>query len=233
MKLTWYGHATWLLDVGTHKLLIDPFFDHNPASPVKAADVTANYILVSHGHEDHMADAASIANRCSATILANFEIASWFARQHGVKHTIGMNLGGAVKLPFGRVKLTLAFHSSTLPDGSAGGNPGGFVVEAGGQRVYFACDTALFSDMQLIGRGGLAAAVLPIGDLFTMGPDDAVAAVKLLQSKKVFPSHFNTWPPIDQDAPAWAERVRQETSAEPILLQPGESASIEVADAQT
>jgi L-ascorbate metabolism protein UlaG (beta-lactamase superfamily) len=226
LQLTWYGHATWLLNDGTHKVLLDPFFDHNPASPVKAADVNANYILVSHGHEDHMADAAAIANRCGATIVSNFEICSWFAKKHGVKNTIGMNLGGSVKLAFGKVKLTIAFHSSTLPDGSSGGNPGGFLIEAGGQRVYFACDTALFSDMQLIGAAGLDASVLPIGDHFTMGPDDALIAVRFLKCKKVFPSHFNTWPPIAQDANAWADRVRRETSAEPIVLKPGEEATI-------
>lgn len=225
MKLTWYGHATWLLEMGGHKILIDPFLDHNPASPVKAAEVDAGFILVSHGHEDHMADAATVANRCGATLVSNFEIASWFAKKHGVKNTIGMNLGGTVKLSFGTVKSTIAFHSSTLPDGSAAGNPGGFLIDAGGKRIYFACDTALFSDMQLIGASGLDAAVLPIGDHFTMGPDDAIAAVKLLACKKVFPSHYNTWPPLAQDADAWVRRVRQETTVEPIVLKPGESAT--------
>jgi L-ascorbate metabolism protein UlaG (beta-lactamase superfamily) len=223
LKLTWYGHATWLLEAAGHKVLVDPFFDHNPASPVKAAAVEATYILVSHGHEDHMADAASIANRCGATLVSNFEIASWFAKKQGVKNTIGMNLGGTVSVPFGKVKSTIAFHSSTLPDGSAAGNPGGFLIEAEGHRIYFACDTALFSDMQLIGAGGLDVAVLPIGDHFTMGPDDALTAVKLLGCKKVFPSHFNTWPPIAQDPIAWANRVRGETSAEPVVLKPGEA----------
>src|SRR5262245_5726177 len=142
IKLTWYGHATWLMETAGHKVLVDPFFDHNPASPVKAADVEAAFILVSHGHEDHMADASAIANRCSATLVSNFEIASWFAKKHGVKNTVGMNLGGTVKLPFGKVKSTIAFHSSTLPDGSTGGNPGGFLIEAEGKRIYFACDTA-------------------------------------------------------------------------------------------
>jgi L-ascorbate metabolism protein UlaG (beta-lactamase superfamily) len=224
--LTWYGHATWLLQVAGHKVLIDPFLDHNPASPVKAAQVESSWILVSHGHEDHLADAASIANRCGATLVSNFEIASWFAKKHAVKGTIGINLGGTIKTPFGKVKSTIAFHSSTLPDGSTGGNPGGWLIESEGQRIYFACDTALFSDMQLIGAGGLTAAVLPIGDHFTMGPGDALLAVKLLGCQKVFPSHYNTWPPIAQDAQTWAERVRKETSAEPIILSPGESVQL-------
>jgi L-ascorbate metabolism protein UlaG (beta-lactamase superfamily) len=124
------------------------------------------------------------------------------------------------------VKSTLAFHSSTLPDGSSGGSPGGFLITTEGRRIYFACDTALFGDMKLIGAGGLDLAVLPIGDHYTMGPDDAVEAVKLLQPRKVSPSHFNTWPPIAQDEMHWADRIRQETSAEPVVLKPGESLTL-------
>lgn len=225
-KLTWYGHATWLLECAGQRVLIDPFLDHNPASPIKAAEVEAGFLLVSHGHEDHLADAASIANRTGATIVSNFEIASWFGKKHGVKNTVGMNLGGSVKLPFGKVKLTLAFHSSTLPDGSSGGNPSGFLIESDGKRLYFACDTALFGDMKLIGAGGLDLAVLPIGDHYTMGPDDALAAVKLLGCKLAVPSHFDTWPPIAQDADAWADRVRRETSSQATVLKPGESVQL-------
>jgi L-ascorbate metabolism protein UlaG (beta-lactamase superfamily) len=125
------------------------------------------------------------------------------------------------------VKLTLAFHSSALPDGSNGGNPCGFLVTlTGGPKIYFACDTGLFGDMALIGAGGLDVAVLPIGDLFTMGPDDALEAVKLLKPKKVIPSHYGTWPPIAQDAQKWAERVRTETKAEAIVAKPGEAIGI-------
>lgn len=226
IQLTWYGHATWLLEAAGQKVLIDPFFDQNPASPIKATQLDVQFILLSHGHFDHVGDAGSLANRCGATIVSNFEIANWFIREFGVKSTIGMNLGGTVKLPFGKVKSTIAFHSSTMPDGSSGGNPGGFLIETDGKRLYFACDTALFGDMKLIGAGGLDVAVLPIGDHYTMGPDDAVEAVKLLQPRTVIPSHFNTWPPITQDAMAWSERVRRETSAQPIVLQPGESTSI-------
>jgi L-ascorbate metabolism protein UlaG (beta-lactamase superfamily) len=188
---------------------------------VKADEVEADHILVSHGHFDHVADVASIANRTGATVVANFEIAQWFSQNHGVKNTIGMNLGGGVDLPFGRVKLTLAYHSSQLPDGSYGGNPGGFLISTSGGNIYFACDTALFSDMKLVGETGVELAVLPIGDLFTMGPDDSVEAIKLIQPRRVAPAHYNTWPPIEQDAAAWAENVRSKTSAEPIVLEPG------------
>jgi L-ascorbate metabolism protein UlaG (beta-lactamase superfamily) len=224
VTITWLGHASWQLKTAEHTILIDPFLDDSPTAPVKSADVAADYILVSHGHFDHIADVAKIANRTGATVVSNYEITTWLAKEHGVKNAIGGNLGGGVNLPVGRVKLTLAFHSSSLPDGSNGGNPSGFLITlATGEKLYFACDTALFGDMSLIGAGGLDVAVLPIGDLFTMGPDDALAAVKLLQPGRVIPSHFGTWPPIAQDATAWAERVRAETQAEPIVLQPGQS----------
>lgn len=221
IQLTWLGHATWAIQAGDHHILIDPFLNDSPTAPVKADDVEANFILVSHGHFDHVADVASIANRTDATVVSNYEIATWFASQHGVKNTIGMNLGGGVDLPFGRAKLTVAHHSSQLPDGAYGGNPGGWLLTIENKKIYFACDTALFSDMQLIGNAGIDLAVLPIGDLFTMGPEDSIEALHLILPKRVAPSHYNTWPPIAQDAAAWAERVKRETIAEPIVVEPG------------
>lgn len=222
--LTWLGHATWQLDTGQHTILVDPFLDDSPTAPFKAAEAKADFILVSHGHFDHIADAAKIANRTGATVVSNYEITTWLAKNHGVQNTVGGNLGGGADLPFGRVKLTLAYHSSSLPDGSNGGNPCGFLLTLiGGPKIYFACDTGLFGDMALIGAVGLDLAVLPIGDLFTMGPDDALDAVKLLMPRKVVPSHYNTWPPIVQDPHKWAGRVRAETRSEPIVVQPGES----------
>lgn len=221
IELTWLGHASWAIKTGAHHILIDPFLNDSPTAPVKADDVEANFILVSHGHFDHVADVASIANRTGATVVSNYEITTWFAEKHQVKNTLGMNLGGGVDLPFGRVKLTIAFHSSQLPDGSYGGNPGGWLLTIGDKKIYFACDTALFSDMQLIGSNGIDLAVLPIGDMFTMGPDDSIEAIHLILPKKVVPSHYNTWPPIAQDAEAWAARVRRDTIAEPIVVKPG------------
>ncbi len=220
IELTWLGHGTWSIAAGKQTILLDPFLDDSPTAPVKSADVSPDFILVSHGHFDHIADAAKIAVRTGATVVANYEICEWLAKQ-GATNTQPMNLGGTIELPFGRVKLTLAHHSSTLPDGSAGGNPGGFLLTIKGRRIYFACDTALFSDMKLIGAGGLDLAVLPIGDRFTMGPDDSIEAIKLLLPARVAPAHYNTWPPIAQDAAAWASRVKAETQAEPIVLQPG------------
>ena len=221
IELTWFGHGTWQISLPEHTILLDPFFDDNPSSPIKAAEVDADFILISHGHFDHIADAAAVANRTNATVVAIYEVAQWLAQNGEVKETIGMNIGGGVQLPFGHVKMTPALHSSQLPDGSYGGEPAGFVLTLNGKRIYFACDTGLFSDMTLIGTRGIDLAVLPIGDLFTMGPDDSIEAIKLLRPKRVAPAHFNTWPPIEQDSDAWALRVKQETDSDPVVLNPG------------
>lgn len=218
--LRWFGHGCWSVKTGDQTILIDPFLNDSPTAPLKADAVQADFVLVSHGHFDHVADAAGVAKRTGATVAANFEICEWLGKQ-GVQNTQPMNLGGGIDLPFGRVKLTIAHHSSVLPDGTDGGNPGGFLLTLGGKQVYFACDTGLFYDMKLIGAAGLDLAVLPIGDRFTMGPDDALEAVKLLEPKRVVPSHYNTWPPIEQDAKAWAARVKAETKSQPIVLEPG------------
>ena len=221
-QLTWLGHGTWAIKTGEHQIILDPFLDESPTAPIKAGDVAADFILISHGHFDHVSDVAPIAKRTGATAVANFEICQWLTSQCGIEKTQPMNLGGQVELAFGRVKMTLAHHSSQLPDGSDGGNPGGFLLTLPEGTVYFACDTALFGDMKLIAAGGIDLAVLPIGDVFTMGPDDSIEAVKLLAPKRVVPAHYNTWPPIEQNADRWSERVRSETSAEPIVLAPGE-----------
>lgn len=222
IELTWLGHGTWLIETAGTRIVLDPFLDENPSAPVQAGEIQADYLLVSHGHFDHLADAAAIANRTGATVVANYEITAWLQAKHAVKNVLGMNLGGGVQLPFGHVKMTLAFHSSMLPDGSNGGNPGGFLLTLdGGKRIYFACDTAVFDDMRRIGAAGIDLAVLPIGDLFTMGPEDSLEAVRLIQPQRVAPAHYNTWPPIAQDAQAWAESVRQLTSAEPVVVPPG------------
>jgi L-ascorbate metabolism protein UlaG (beta-lactamase superfamily) len=201
-------------------ILIDPFLNDSPTAPVKADAVRPDFVLVSHGHFDHVGDAAAIAKSANATVVSNYEICEWLGKQ-GVAQTQPMNTGGSIELPFGRVKLTIAFHSSVLPDGASGGNPSGFLLTLRDGKIYFACDTALFYDMKLIGSAGIDLAVLPIGDRFTMGPEDALEAVKLLSPKRVVPSHYNTWPPIAQDPHAWAARVRAETKSEPVVLEPG------------
>jgi L-ascorbate metabolism protein UlaG (beta-lactamase superfamily) len=225
-KLTWYGHATLGFETGGYKLIIDPFFDGNPASPISPEAVEADYLLVSHGHDDHVGDTVQIAKRTGATVISNFEITGWFEEKQGLPKTHGQHIGGGFKHPFGYLKLTLALHGSALPDGSNGGNPCGFLLTTNDDRkIYFAQDTGLFGDMKLIGEEGLDLAVIPIGDNFTMGPDDALRAVKMLQPKAVIPIHYNTWGLIAQDANAWAERVQKETKTKAVILKPGESYS--------
>ena len=222
IKLTWLGHGGWSIETGEHTILLDPFLSECPTATANVEEIAADYILVSHGHFDHIADVPAIANRTGATVVAIFEIAQWLAGQHGVANTIGMNIGGGVDLPFGRVKMTPAWHSSQLPDGSYGGQPAGFLLSAADAKIYFACDTALFSDMELIGKEGIDLAVLPIGDLFTMGPQDSLAAIQLIRPKRVVPAHYGTWPPIEQDARAWSALVTAETQSEPMVPNVGE-----------
>jgi L-ascorbate metabolism protein UlaG (beta-lactamase superfamily) len=220
-RLCWLGHAALLFESDGRRVLVDPFLTDNPAAARKAAEVDAEFILVSHGHGDHVGDTIAIAQRCGSTVICNYEISLWLQGK-GVKNVHGQQHGGGHDFPFGRVKLTAAFHGSALPDGSNGGNPCGFLITfKDGLKVYDAADTGLFGDMRLLGDEGLDLAVVPIGDNYTMGPDDALRAVKFLQPGKVLPIHYNTWPLIAQDARAWADRVRRETTAEPVVLDPG------------
>ncbi|MEX0867097.1 MAG: metal-dependent hydrolase [Pirellulales bacterium] len=221
VELRWLGHGSWSLDIDGHAVVLDPFFNDSPTSPVKADEVAAETILISHGHFDHIADACSIAKRTGAVCVCNFEIHSWLSDQ-GVERTTPMNSGGTVELPFGKVTLTAAVHSSSFPDGSYAGLAGGFVLQLAAGNIYFACDTALFGDMEWIGAMGIDLAVLPIGDVYTMGPDASLRAIQLIAPKRVAPAHYNTWPPIEQDAQAWADQVRRQTNAEPIVLNPGD-----------
>lgn len=225
LKLTWYGHAALGLETGGYKILVDPYLNDNPMATCCANEVEADFILVTHGHNDHLGDTPAIARRTGALVISNVEIAAWLKKQSLKTH--GQQMGGGYRHPFGYLKLTLALHGSALPDGAYGGNPAGFLLTtAEGQKIYLAGDTGLFGDMRLIGEEGLDLAVLPIGDNYTMGPEDALRAVKLLQPKHVIPIHYNTWDLIAQDAPAWAERVRTETQAAVHLLAPGESFSL-------
>ncbi len=221
VELTYHGHACFGISVDDTRLLIDPFLTGNEMADVSAKEVEADYILVSHGHGDHMGDTVEIAKRTGAMTISNFEIQNWLLAQ-GVEKAHPLHIGGGYDFPFGRVKLTIAHHGSALPDGSYGGNPAGFLLTLGGKKIYHACDTGLFYDMKLIGEEGLDVAILPIGDNFTMGPDDALRAVKLLEPKVVIPIHYNTFDVIQQDPRAFADRVEAETAAKCVVLKPGD-----------
>ena len=225
MQLTWYGHAAVGMEVAGARLLVDPFLSGNPKTSVGADEVEADYILITHGHGDHVGDAVEIAKRTGALVISNFEIHTWLQAQ-GVSNTHPQHIGGGFQYPFGYVKLTIAHHGSALPDGSYGGNPCGVLITAEGKKVYLAGDTGLFYSMRLIGEEGIDLAVLPIGDNFTMGPDDALRAVKLIEPKFVIPIHYDTFEVIQQDPHAWARRVQAETATEPLVLEPGQSVEV-------
>jgi L-ascorbate metabolism protein UlaG (beta-lactamase superfamily) len=221
IKVTWYSHACFMIETNDTQLLIDPFITDNPLSPVQADDLEADYIFVSHGHGDHLGDTVAIAKRTGATVIANFEIQNWVANQ-GVENVHPLHIGGGFDFPWGRVKLTIAHHGSALPDGSYGGNPCGFLFYLQNKKLYHACDTGLFYDMKLIGEEGIDLAILPIGDNFTMGPDDALRAVKLIDPAQVVPIHYDTFDVIKQNPQTWADRVQKETSAKVIVMNPGD-----------
>jgi L-ascorbate metabolism protein UlaG (beta-lactamase superfamily) len=226
-RVCWLGHSALLFESDGRNVLVDPFLTGNPKAAATAEEMRPDLILISHGHADHVGDAISIASRANATVVANYEIGEWLQRPpQGLKteRVRGLQHGGSFifdgKI---RVKLTLAFHGSVLPDGTYGGNPCGFVLTfPDGCKIYDAADTALFSDMSLIGDEGLSLAILPIGDYYTMGPDDAIKAVGFLRPRYVLPIHYDTFPPIAQDVHAWAARVERETNASPVVLRPGE-----------
>jgi len=224
VELTYYGHACFGVEGGGANLLIDPFLTGNPLAAVSADEVEADYILVSHAHGDHLGDAVAIARRTGATIVGNHEIATYAGNQGLTAH--GLHIGGGWDFSFGRVKLTIAHHGSSFPDGSYGGNPCGFLLTIEGKNIYHACDTGLFYDMKLIGEEGIELAILPIGDNYTMGPKDALRAVKLIEPKVVIPIHYNTFDVIKQDPAAFARAVEAETKARCVVLKPGESYSM-------
>jgi len=223
MKFTYFGHSCFLVELGGTRLLFDPFITPNPlAAAVDVSKIQADVIFISHGHADHIADAVSLAKQTGAKVVANWEIADWFGRQ-GVSNTQPMNHGGTIALPCGHAKMVNAIHSSSLPDGTYGGNPAGFVIKTPEGSFYYAGDTALTLDMNLIAEEfTLRFAVLPIGDTFTMGASDAVKAAELCGAKKVVGVHYNTFPPIQID-PAAAQATFSREGLELLLPDIGET----------
>ncbi len=219
-KVTFLGHSCVMLEHDNHNVIIDPFITGNPLSPIKAEDVIVSHVLITHGHGDHVGDGVEIAKRNKATIIANFELAHLCASQGAEIHP--MHIGGAHDFDFGKVKLTIAHHGGGYGEDASRytGPPVGFLVTMGGKTIYHPGDTGLFYDMKLIGAMyDIDLAFLPIGDNFTMGIDDAVKAVELIQPKKVVPFHYNTFPIIETKPEEFAEKV---TGSEVIILKPGE-----------
>lgn len=219
IKITFHGHATFSLDIDGTIVVVDPFFaPHNVAATMTVDEVkTADYILITHGHDDHMIDAIPLAQRTGATIIANYEICQWLINQ-GYKNVSPQHIGGGVTYPFGYLKLTPALHGSAMPDGTYGGMPTGALIKTESGNIYIAGDTGLFSDMSLIGAHDLDVAILPIGDRFTMGPDDSILATNFLQPKVVIPCHYNTWSLIEIDIEKWVKEMQEKTAAIPHIL---------------
>ncbi|HUO09594.1 MAG TPA: metal-dependent hydrolase [Phycisphaerae bacterium] len=226
IKILYHGHSNLEIHSGPHRIQLDPFYTGNPLADIPADQANPTHILLSHAHSDHTGDTISIAKRTNAPIAANYEICLYL-QKHGAPSILPMNHGGGINLPFGRATMTIAFHTSSFDDGAYGGQPAGWIIEmggAGGKTIYFAGDTALFSDMKLIGElWNIDLACLPIGDNFTMGPAHAIKAAQFLKPKHVLPIHYNTFPPITQDPQKFATDLLAQTGIHPLPLKPGES----------
>jgi L-ascorbate metabolism protein UlaG (beta-lactamase superfamily) len=217
LKVTFYGHACFLLESGGTSLIFDPFLTGNSQAPVAPGEVKADYILVSHFHGDHFGDTEAIARKNNATVISTAEVAGYCLEKGLKAHKL--HIGGKHPFDFGWVKLTQAFHGAGIPGGLACG----FIVNLEGKNVYFAGDTGLFGDMALIGEHGLDLALLPIGDNFTMGPEDALKAAGMLKAGTVIPMHYNTWPLIQADPEEFCRAVARETGSKAVVVPPGTS----------
>ncbi|HSI75388.1 MAG TPA: metal-dependent hydrolase [Lunatimonas sp.] len=226
IKITYFGHSTFLFTIKDKTILFDPFIQPNElADQVDVTSINPDYILVTHGHEDHVADVEIIAKQSNAMLVSNFEVVSWFEKK-GIEKVHPMNHGGSKSFDFGTIKYVNAVHSSTLPDGASGGNPGGFVVQSEEGTFYFAGDTALTYDMKLIGEEfDIDFAVLPIGDNFTMGIGDALKAADFVGTEKIIGMHYDTFPYIQIDKEA-ALAAAGSAGKELLLLTIGKSITL-------
>lgn len=223
MKVSYHGHSVVKIELKDKVILIDPFISGNPLTDLDVAEEKPDVIIVTHGHGDHLGDTVELAKRNHSLVIGNFELATYLGWQ-GVK-SHGMSIGGSYEFDFGKVKLTPALHGTGLETGDNQliylGMPAGVLIMAEGKTIYHAGDTGLFSDMKLIGeRHPIDLAFLPIGDNFTMGPEDAALAAEFLQAKKVVPIHFNTFPPIVQDPQVFVKMLNDNQG---VVLQPGEN----------
>ena len=226
LSVRFLGHSTFLLSSGEHHLLIDPFIEGNPQCPVtleEALKWPLSAVLISHAHGDHWGNALDFG-RAGVPVIGTAEIGG-YAQKHGAQNAVGMNIGGTFRAPWGSVRLTPAWHSSSFPDGSYGGMPTGLVIELGGKRAYFAGDTCLFSDMRLIGDRGLDLAFLPIGDHYTMGPEEAGRTLELLRPGLAIPMHYGTFPPLTGDPSVFAAEAGKRGVAVRVM-QPGETIQV-------
>ncbi len=206
MKLKYFAHSAFSLEIEGKHILIDPFLDDNPSSPVKSNEVEADYIILTHGHNDHVGDTVKIAERTDAMIIGVYELVNYFSKLGFRTHA--MHIGGSHVFDFGKVKLTMAAHGSITPDFGYGGLAAGVIISANGKAIYHTGDTGLFGDMKLIGElNAIDILLLPIGDNFTMGIDDAVKAVEFINPKLCVPMHYNTFPIIETDPQVFLEKV--------------------------
>ncbi|MFN8592020.1 MAG: metal-dependent hydrolase [Thermomicrobiales bacterium] len=228
--LTYFGHSAFMLEDGNgNTVMIDPFIEHNPMTRVEVKDLRPNTILLTHAHNDHVGDTVELARNTDATVICTVELGDWLESQD-VQNVIGANHGGTIAFSGGTVKFTPAWHSSSYWDGEkkvANGIPAGLIVRFGGRAIYFAGDTALFGDMKLIGDEGIDIAVLPIGDHYTMGPDDAARAAAFVGAQTVIPCHYNTFPPIRQDPETFKAKVAARAPETTVaIMAPGDSRGI-------
>ena len=225
MKLTWFGHSAFLIEIGAHSLLLDPFITGNPRAEgvIRAENLAPHEILLTHAHGDHFGDTVSIARRTGARVIADFEVTEYLRREHSHENVFAMNTGGSWRFDWGKLTMTHALHTSSFPDGAHGGAPHGFILEAEGKTLYAMGDTSPFSEMAWLGQDfRIDAALIPVGDCFTMGPVTSVRAASLVRAALYIPIHYDTFPPIEIDVSHW-QQIMGDAGHKTRVLKPGES----------